>query len=273
MSDDLINTGIKKKKGHTDWKHYEDTEQNTIVVPDVPHECLNLIVLGRTGDGKSSLLNDLLGKQAFKQKISAKSQTKEIAECFGFWSPLHAYLHGKENFGCHIGVTDTPGFGDSQFKDDIFFPMIQDAIQDLALNKGGVHCILMVFKITANVDTITKSMEALYKLMNGRNDFWGNVLLVFTHVDIVNGDASRYQSHKITLKTKISKALKEKYQFKNDLPMLWISTQKYTCNYLKGIGECDCERGARYHADCRRRLYEQVYRRKNSPFLFSDDVL
>lgn len=33
---------------------------------------LNIIALGRTGDGKSSLLNDLVGSQAFKQKISAK---------------------------------------------------------------------------------------------------------------------------------------------------------------------------------------------------------
>lgn len=33
---------------------------------------LNLIALGRTGDGKSSLLNDLMGHEAFKQKISAR---------------------------------------------------------------------------------------------------------------------------------------------------------------------------------------------------------
>jgi predicted GTPase len=33
---------------------------------------LNLIALGRTGDGKSSLLNDLMGSQVFQQKISAK---------------------------------------------------------------------------------------------------------------------------------------------------------------------------------------------------------
>lgn len=33
---------------------------------------INLIALGRTGDGKSSLLNDLMGHEVFKQKISAK---------------------------------------------------------------------------------------------------------------------------------------------------------------------------------------------------------
>lgn len=38
---------------------------------------LNLIALGRTGDGKSSLLNDLMGYEAFKQKISARVKKKK----------------------------------------------------------------------------------------------------------------------------------------------------------------------------------------------------
>lgn len=37
-----------------------------------PQQPLNLVALGRTGDGKSSLLNDLLGSNVFAQKISAK---------------------------------------------------------------------------------------------------------------------------------------------------------------------------------------------------------
>ncbi|KAI8059974.1 uncharacterized protein B0P05DRAFT_558258 [Gilbertella persicaria] len=109
---------------------------------------LNLIALGRTGDGKSSLLNDLLGHQAFKQKISAKSQTKEIQSSEGFWAPLHPYMHNKKDFGCPIRVIDTPGFGDSQMRDKEFFSLIQQALLDAANEKGGIHCILMVFKIT-----------------------------------------------------------------------------------------------------------------------------
>ncbi|CAO3688556.1 unnamed protein product [Rhizopus microsporus] len=226
----------------------------------------NLIALGRTGDGKSSLLNDLLGKQVFKQKVSAKSQTKQVEDSVGFWAPLKPYMHGKDQFGCHIRVFDTPGFGDSQFQDETFFPVIQKTINHITAYRGGIHCILLVFKITANSDTIIKSMDALHRLMDYRNDFWDNVLLVFTHVDIVNGDTGRYQSHKLSLRTSIAKQLKERYHLVHDLPMLWISTQKYSCSYIKGLGDCDCERGARYHADCRRRLYEQVMKRKHRPF-------
>lgn len=92
------------------------------------------------------------------------------------------------------------------------------------------------------------------------------MLLVFTHVDIVNGNANRYQSHKVALKTKVNRTLREKYNLDFDLPMLWISTQKFTCGYLKGFGECDCEKGNRYHSDSRRRLYEQVMKRRDIPF-------
>jgi hypothetical protein len=96
-------------------------------------------------------------------------------------------------------------------------------------------------------------------------------LLVFTHVDIVNGNTNRYQSHKIALKTKVSRALKQKYGLDRELPMLWISTQKYTCGFLKGLSDfCDCEKGNRYHSDCRRRLYEQVMRRKGTPFTLKE---
>lgn len=119
-------------------------------------------------------------------------------------------------------------------------------------------------------DNVFKSIEAFHKLVSPYvvdQDFWNNVLLVFTHVDIVNGNTNRYQSHKVALKTKVNRALKEKYGLASDLPMLWISTQKYTCGFLKGLSDfCDCEKGSRYHSDCRRRLYEQVMKRKNIPF-------
>lgn len=41
-------------------------DHTTLEVP------LNIIALGRTGDGKSSLLNDIIGQPVFEQKTSAK---------------------------------------------------------------------------------------------------------------------------------------------------------------------------------------------------------
>ncbi|KAI8332760.1 hypothetical protein BD560DRAFT_415258 [Blakeslea trispora] len=109
---------------------------------------LNIIALGRTGDGKSSLLNDIIGQPVFEQKTSAKSQTKTIQTYSHFWAPLHPYMHHKEDFGCYVQVIDTPGFGDSQLRDKEFYHPIQQAMIKAANQQGGLHCILMVFKIT-----------------------------------------------------------------------------------------------------------------------------
>lgn len=120
-------------------------------------------------------------------------------------------------------------------------------------------------------DTIYKTIDSFYSLMSSYpHDFWKNVLLVFTHADVSHGHTNRHQSHKVALKTRVNRALKEKYGLDFDLPMLWISTQKYVCGFLKGLGECDCETGHRYHSDCRRRLYEQVVKRRHLPFCIDD---
>lgn len=55
------------------------TEPESILNPEsTTDNGLNLIALGRTGDGKSSLLNDFMGAQVFKQKISAKVRKREV---------------------------------------------------------------------------------------------------------------------------------------------------------------------------------------------------
>lgn len=79
-----------------------------------------------------------------------------MVEHQGFWAPLDPYLHGKQTFGCHVRVFDTPGFGDSLHRDEIFLPMIKQHIMDAATLQDndqeqlefGMHCFLMVFKVT-----------------------------------------------------------------------------------------------------------------------------
>lgn len=123
-----------------------------------------------------------------------------------------------------------------------------------------------------SADTVFKSIQALYELMcplvTPEHDFWKNVLLVFTHVDLGNAlNVQRYQSRKVALRSKVNQAIRERYHIHHDPPMLWISTQKFTCGFMKGLGLCDCERGNRYQSDCRRRLFEQVKKRASQPLI------
>ncbi|KAG2219095.1 hypothetical protein INT45_005826 [Circinella minor] len=232
---------------------------------------LKIIALGKTGDGKSSLLNDILGKEAFKHKRSVKSQTAEVQESSGFWSPLQPHMPGKGNFGCHVHAIDTPGFGDSQLRDGQFIPAIRKKIIEVAGLEGGLHCILLAFKISNSMDTIMTGLRTLSDLMKPNKTFWKNVILVFTHAD--PSTINRYRSNKVTLKTKVGPEIKDYLELDEELPMVFISTQKHMCSYFKGMGDCDCVHGSRYHADCRRRFYEQVWKRRNIPFQLDEEEM
>ncbi|SAM03025.1 hypothetical protein [Absidia glauca] len=257
------------------WRHSRTADHSPLFAPRTTFtkpvsqtsEPIAMMVLGKTGDGKSSLLNDILGHEVFKQKASVKSQTKDVVEKEGFWAPLHPYLHGKQAFGCNVRVYDTPGFGDSMHRDGQFLTMIQHRIQ-----QSPIHCFLLVFKVTTNEDHIFKTLDILQSLFHhfasSSSDIWPHVILVFTHADL--STSHRYQSNKVALKTRVVADIKERYGLVDDLPMVFLSTQKYTCSYLKGLGDCDCERGNRYNADSRRRLYEQVWKRRTDPLVVAE---
>lgn len=69
--DPIVHPSSLKPQQRICWRYCTEPEFKPL--SEVGQEtCLNLIALGRTGDGKSSLLNDLIGSQVFKQKISAK---------------------------------------------------------------------------------------------------------------------------------------------------------------------------------------------------------
>jgi predicted GTPase len=58
-------------------------------------------------------------------------------------------MHDRETFGCNIRVIDTPGFGDSQMRDQEFSIIIKDALFNTVQSIDGLHVILLVFKISA----------------------------------------------------------------------------------------------------------------------------
>ncbi|KAI8370685.1 uncharacterized protein BYT42DRAFT_98894 [Radiomyces spectabilis] len=57
------------------WRHSSQRPSHQpSVQPDMSQavQCINLMALGKTGNGKSSLLNDIAGYEVFKQKASVK---------------------------------------------------------------------------------------------------------------------------------------------------------------------------------------------------------
>ena len=132
---------------------------------------VKILVVGKTGSGKSTLINGLLGNDVAEVGKTLKSKTRDV-ECY-------RELYKADNITFKVIICDSPGFQDNEFSDEKYMEMLRSKCHDPDLMLFIVS--LRETRWTRDqVETINKVSDAMGK------EIWQNSVLVLSFANEEN---------------------------------------------------------------------------------------
>ncbi|XP_072048326.1 GTPase IMAP family member 9-like [Amphiura filiformis] len=134
--------------------------------PDILGDEVRLVLVGRTGTGKSATGNTILGEERFRSRIASKSITTSC-------NVEYRFIQGK-----NVVVIDTPGLFDTDRDNDV---ILEEISKCMLLAAPGAHAICLVSDCTRLTKEYQDTVRLLTQLFGEK--VYKYMIVLFTRKD------------------------------------------------------------------------------------------